>query len=481
MKSRQRLSNLLRGVRWAWGLLDSRASSDGFPLEMLESRWLFSAVPTFHTDLTFNRSNSTAAASSSTVQGFTPAQIAHAYGFDQISLSGGAAADGSGQTIAIVDAFNDPNIVADLGVFDQEFGLSAPPSFKIVNESGGSNLPSTNAGWAAEESLDVEWAHAMAPGANIVLVEASSDQSNTDLLAAVNYARHLAGVSVVSMSWGGSEFEDYSGGETQNQLALDSDFTTPSGHAGITFIASAGDSGFNNGVQWPASSPNVVSVGGTSLETSDSAGTYEFEGPWRGNDQGTSGGFSQFEVEPAYQENAQQSGARSTPDVGYDADPNTGVAVYDSIPYQGSSGWGVAGGTSAARRSGPLSLPLPIRAAPSTARERSTAPPRHSPISTAFTAHPVPAVIPPIPLTITTSATTVTATAPASAVLMPNRSFRCSTGDLPRRHPRRPRRQPQPQPQPQLRPFRHRRSPYLSRRCPQRACSAAPAGRSKCG
>ncbi len=166
-------------------------------------------------------------------------------------------------------------------------------------------------------------------------------------MAAVNYARHLAGVSVVSISWGGSEFVDYSGGESASQLTLDSDFTTPAGHTGVTFVASAGDSGYNDGVQWPASSPNVVSVGGTSLETSDNAGTYVDEGPWRGNYEGTSGGFSQYETEPAYQEIAQQTGARSTPDVGYNADPDVGFATYDSIQYQGYTGWQVVGGTSA--------------------------------------------------------------------------------------------------------------------------------------
>ena len=302
---------------------------------------------TVEPNITYLRSDALQpAASSSTVQGYTPAQIVHAYGFDQISFDNGAVkGNGAGETIAIVDAYNDPNIAADLSVFDQQFGLSAPASLKVVDETGGSSLPSTNPGWAGEISLDVEWAHAMAPKANILLVEASS-ASTTDLLDAVDYARKAAGVSVVSMSWGGSEFVDYSGGEMASQLTLDKTFTTPSGHTGVTFIASAGDSGFQDGVQWPSSSPNVISVGGTTLET-DSSGNYQSEGPWRGFQEGTSGGFSQYETEPAYQDGAQQSGARSTPDVGYNANPDTGFAIYDSISYQGYVGWQEVGGTSA--------------------------------------------------------------------------------------------------------------------------------------
>ena len=311
----------------------------------MEQRQLFSTTLA-PTRLTYDHTVLKAASTSTTVEGYTPTQIAHAYGFDQISYSNGAVAgNGAGQTIAIVDAFNDPSINADLKVFDQQFGLSNA-SLKIVNQSGGSNLPGTDPGWAGEISLDVEWAHAMAQGANILLVEANS-ASIDDLLAAVNYARNAAGVSVVSMSWGGSEFVNYSGGESESQLALDNTFTTPANHASVTFIASAGDSGFSDGVQWPASSPNVVAVGGTSLTTSDSSGAYAGEGAWRGFQEGTSGGFSQYETEPAYQQTAQQSGARSTPDVGYNADPNTGFAVYDSIAYQGVVGWQEVGGTSA--------------------------------------------------------------------------------------------------------------------------------------
>ncbi len=320
--------------------------------------WFWKSSPAFVEPLEIRRLLSAAAAvqpatNFSNVEGFTPAQIAKAYGFDQISFSDGSVqGTGAGQTIAISDAFNDPTVAADLAVFDQQFGLSAPPSLKVVNQTGGSSLPANNGDWASEIALDVEWAHAMAPQANILLVEASSD-SDPDLVATVNYARHVLGVSVISMSWGGSERENYGGGETQSQLSYDPIFTTPSGHAGETFVASAGDSGVNGGVQWPASSPNVVAVGGTTLQISDPSGTYEFEGPWTGRNDGTSGGFSAIETEPAYQEIAQQSGARSTPDVGYVADTSTGVAVYDSTPDgNGNTGWQSAGGTSVGARSG---------------------------------------------------------------------------------------------------------------------------------
>jgi subtilase family serine protease len=315
-------------------------------IEVVESRTLLSATGNVTVLPNIERAAIVSpAALQTTPEGYTPAQIRKAYGFDQISLGGGVTADGSGQTIAIVDAYNDPNIVADLALFNQTFGLPAA-DLTIVNQDGGSKLPKTDAGWAGEIALDVEWAHAIAPGAKILLVEA--DSANTDdLMAAVDTARHADGVSTVSMSWGGSEFVSFGGGESSSQLAFDPFFTTPQGHTGVTFLAAAGDSGTSNGVQWPSSSPNVVAVGGTSLNFADSSGTYGSEGPWRGFRNGTSGGFSEVEIEPEYQTEAQQSGARSTPDVGYDADPNTGFAVYDSLAFEGVSGWQEIGGTSA--------------------------------------------------------------------------------------------------------------------------------------
>ena len=310
-------------------------------IEFCESRTLLSATvaSVLHPDYV----RRSPAVTNDTVQGYTPAQIRAAYGFTGLTFANGTiAADGAGQTIAIVDAYNDPNIAADLKVFDTAFDLPAPPSFKIVSQTGGAHLPKTDSGWAGEIALDVEWAHAIAPAANILLVEADSD-STTDLLAAVNYARNAAGVSAVSMSWGGSEFvSSYNGGESNQQTTYDATFTTPLRHAGVTFVAAAGDTGQPTGAQWPATAPDVLSVGGTSLHLADD-GTYQSETGWAG----TSAGYSAVETEPAYQQTAQQSGLRSVSDVAYVGDPNTGVAVYDSLPADGSSGWATVGGTSA--------------------------------------------------------------------------------------------------------------------------------------
>jgi hypothetical protein len=266
--------------------------------------------------------------------GFSPAQIRQAYGFSSATLSNGSLGTGAGQTIAIVDAYNDPSIGSDLNAFDKEFGLPSAPSVKVVNQTGSSSLPASDAGWSTEISLDVEWAHAIAPGAKLLLVEANS-ASLGDLMNAVNYARNVSSVSVISMSWGSGEFY----GET----SYDSYFTTPSGHQGITFVAASGDQGSWYGPDWPASSPNVLSVGGTTLRTSNSSGTYSSETAWSGS----TGGFSSYESEPGYQNIAQSSGVRTTPDVSFDADPNTGFAVYDSVAYDGYQGWYEMGGTSA--------------------------------------------------------------------------------------------------------------------------------------
>jgi subtilase family serine protease len=253
------------------------------------------------------------------VAGLTPAQVATAYGLSGLTF-GTRAANGSGQKIAIVDAYNDPNIKTELAVFDSAFNLPRPPSLTVVGQTGTSALPSNDAVWALEEALDVEWAHALAPGASIVLVEANS-ASVPDLMAAVNVAKRISRVSVIAMSWGASEFS--------GQTTDDSVFTTP----GVTFVAGSGDNG--SGALWPASSPNVLAVGGTTLQVNTS-GTYLGETAWSGS----GGGISTIEQEPSYQASVQSTGWRSTPDVAFDADPNTGVPIYS----QGS--WITVGGTS---------------------------------------------------------------------------------------------------------------------------------------
>ena len=283
--------------------------------------------------------------------GLTPSQICHAYGIDQ-TMFGSVVGDGSGQTIAIVDVYDAPNIQADLRAFDQQFGLP-DPTLVVVGQDGSSNLPDSDPSgpgnsWALESSLDVEWAHAIAPQAKIVLVEANSPY-DTDIFAAVNTARKYKGVSVVSMSWGGSEFS--------GQSRFNKYFKTPAHHGGgVTFIASSGDSGAydspgSRGVSCPASSAYVLSVGGTTLST-DRNGDYMGESGWGNGEMsyyygGSGGGLSSYVRRPSYQKKTVPKGTvyRSVPDVSFVADPSTGAAVYDSWDSP-SSPWIQIGGTS---------------------------------------------------------------------------------------------------------------------------------------
>ena len=169
-------------------------------------------------------------------------------------------------------------------------------------------------------------------GASIIVVEAAS-ANTSDLMNAVNLARKLPGVSVVSMSWGGGEF--------RGQTNYDPFFTTPAGHNGVTFVTASGDHGSKYGAEWPASSPNVVGVGGTTLWV-DAAGNTLLETAWSGG----GGGYSVREREPGYQRAVQRKGRRSTPDVAMVADPNTGVPVLVLDPSTGQGSWGTYGGTS---------------------------------------------------------------------------------------------------------------------------------------
>jgi subtilase family serine protease len=251
--------------------------------------------------------------------GISPAKVRHAYGFDQL------AQNGSGKTIYIIDAYNDPNISSDLASFDSYYGLAAPPSFKVEYAQG--TKPTTDPGWALEMSLDVEWAHAIAPKANIVLVEALTS-SFTNMYGAVDYAVKQ-GAHIVSMSWGSSD--------ASGESSYDSHFEK----SGVTFLAAAGDSGGQ--VLYPSAAPYVVSVGGTTLNVS-STGTYESESAWSSG----GGGPSKYEPEPGYQKSYSISlSGRGTPDVAYDANPGTGFPVYDSVPGFGHRGWFQVGGTSA--------------------------------------------------------------------------------------------------------------------------------------
>ena len=248
--------------------------------------------------------------------GCSPSKIRSFYGFNNLS------ATGAGQSIAIIDAFGSPTIQKDLDAFCSMYGL--PKTTVQIHYPCG--VPTaTDKDWAIETSLDVEWAHAIAPGATIHLV-ISPNGSDSTLLAAIDYAVSL-GAKQVSMSWGSSEFS--------SDGSYDSHFNVP----GVSFFASSGDNGA--GVSWPAVSPYVIAVGGTTLYYNVFGCTYD-EKAWSGS----GGGTSQYTTEPGYQGPFQTSNKRMVPDVSYDADPMTGVAVYmTNMSVLG--GWGVVGGTSA--------------------------------------------------------------------------------------------------------------------------------------
>lgn len=319
-------------------------------IEILEDRVLWSATrvfspigiaPNFHP------------LASSAPSGLTPTQIRTAYGLTT-TLFGSIAGDGTGQTIAIVDAYNAPTIKTDLAAFNAKFGLQAPPSFTVVNQTGGTSMPSndTRGGWALETAMDVEWAHVIAPNANILLVLANS-ANDADLYKAVDTARNWAGVSAVSMSWGADE--------VSSDLSSDFHFTTPSGHTGVTFLASSGDAGAYSDsssttkvVGYPAASNNVVAVGGTYLTTT-SGGAWSSETGWGSgtssyNDGGSGGGISKWHTQPTYQKGVvtQSTTYRTLPDISMDADPSSGVPVYSAYDNGASTPWVTLGGTSLA-------------------------------------------------------------------------------------------------------------------------------------
>jgi hypothetical protein len=324
---------------------DSRALSSRIPclIEVLETRQLLSASSTvalskLTADPTFvvvgaGSGGATPNINPASVSEITPSEMQTAYGVNLISF-GAVAGSGAGQTIAIIDAYNDPDIISDTNTFSQTYGLpqfnvSGGPTLEVLNENGGTALPSNAAPgqWDVEESLDVQWAHAIAPQANIILFEATTS-GLADLYSAAMTAANTPGVSVVSMSWGGPEFS--------YESAEDSSFSTPSGHPGVTFLASTGDSGAP--AEYPAYSPNVIAVGGTVLDT-DSNGDYLGESAW--SDSG--GGISQFESQPVYQTgkvNGTSSTNRTAPDVSIDG--GTGVDVLDSF----DGGWREVAGTS---------------------------------------------------------------------------------------------------------------------------------------
>lgn len=236
---------------------------------------------------------------------------------------------GGSRALAIVDAFDDPTADSDLAAFSAQFGLPAA-NFTVVYANGIEPMEDPTGGWEIEEALDAQWSHALAPGAHIYLVEAA-DNSFTNLFNAVSVASKLvkaAGGGEVSMSWGAGEFSE--------EALFDSYLTTPK----VVYFASAGDS---PGVNYPSASPNVVSAGGTTISRNSTTGNFILENTW----QSAGGGPSQFEPRPAFQNEVRAivGNARGTPDISFDADPATGVWVFDTNPAYGT-GWFVVGGTS---------------------------------------------------------------------------------------------------------------------------------------
>jgi subtilase family serine protease len=275
--------------------------------------------------------------------GLSPSAISSVYNLSGLSPSSGA---GAGQIIAIVDAFHDPQALSDLNTFNGQYGYAQLTTCTSLSQSGPcfeqsdpQGTPKVNTGWVLEESLDIEWAHAEAPAAKIVLVEAASN-SFTNLFNAVLSANSL-GATEVSMSWGG--------GESSSETSTDSDMT----HSGTFYTASAGDSGHAAG--YPAASPNVIAVGGTTLNgCSGTTCHFTSETTWSGS----GGGASAVEPIPGYQSgytgpvfgastiSALTGSARGIPDVSFDANPSSGVSIFDSTRDQGQSGWFTVGGTS---------------------------------------------------------------------------------------------------------------------------------------
>jgi subtilase family serine protease len=252
--------------------------------------------------------------------GISPAQIRQAYGFPVNQL-------GAGETIAIIDAGDDPNIEADLNVFSAQYGLPACTTangcFTKLFSDG--SQPAPDASWAIETSLDVEWAHAIAPLAKIMLIESADAFS---LYQAVSFAIQQK-PSVISLSWGGGEFN--------GENFYDSFYFE---NSPVPIFAAAGDSG--EGVWYPAASPYVVGVGGTQI-TFDSSGNYVSETAWSGS----GGGVSAYEPEPAFQTAyviPQATAKRGVPDVTYNGSGSSPFAVYDSY---NEGGWMQVAGTSA--------------------------------------------------------------------------------------------------------------------------------------
>jgi subtilase family serine protease len=288
-----------------------------------------------------------------------PGQLAVAYDLAPLWRKG---TDGAGQTIVIVDSFGSPTITGDLKAFDAQFGLPAPPSLQIIHPAG--PIPayrpgSTRGGWAAETTLDVEWSHAMAPGASILLVETPVAETEgkagfPQMVTAMDYvlAHHLG--QVISQSFGATE-ETFTSPAQLESLRGAYELAE---RDHVTVLAASGDNGSSGEtlnenslyprqvVEWPASDPLVTAVGGTQLALLPSGQRRIPDVAW--NDGG--GGRSAVFARPSYQDGvaAQAGGQRAIPDISMDASCNSAVAVYASFPGSGPDHWQSSCGTSLA-------------------------------------------------------------------------------------------------------------------------------------
>jgi subtilase family serine protease len=243
---------------------------------------------------------------------YTPSQIVTAYGLNKLDVGGFKR--GQGMTIAVIIAYHYPNLKNDLDTYSRQFGLPLTTSgqfkFDVISKT-----TNKNSGWAAECCLDVQSVHTIAPYANILVVEGAS-ASYSDLLIAINIAV-LSGASVISMSWGGGE-------STSVINVLDKYFSSTKN---VCFVASSGDT--TNLVNYPSTSPNVVSVGGTNLRLNPD-NTRKQEIPWYNSSRsGAGNGYSKFITKPQYQSNIPmiKNNYRCTPDISLVADPYTGFVV----------------------------------------------------------------------------------------------------------------------------------------------------------
>jgi len=254
--------------------------------------------------------------------GYVPSDLRSAYELPSTTA-------GWGQTVAIVDAFDDPKAESDLNVYRSRFGIPACTTdngcFRKVNQRGGTTYPSGSTDWGQEISLDLDMVSAICPNCHILLVEADDD-SFDNLGRAVNEAANLH-ANEISNSYGGSEFK----GETS--------FASFYNHPGHVIVVSSGDGGYSGGTQIPAAFSTVTAVGGTTLERANNTRGWS-ETVWSG----TGSGCSVFISKPSWQED-NGCAHRTLNDVSADADPSTGVSVYDSYGASRSR-WLVFGGTS---------------------------------------------------------------------------------------------------------------------------------------